>query len=69
MQFQPEKQNEFSLRGANWPVTQTFHFLYEEECVMPHLRVRDEFINEVTVLYQLGQNGERDIHNPKSYIY
>ena len=36
---------------------------------MPHLRVRDEFINEVTVLYQLGQNGERDICNQKSYLY
>ena len=68
MQFQPERQNEFSLRGANWPVTQTFHFLCEEERVILHLRVRDEFINEVTVLYQPGQNGERDIRNQKSYL-
>ena len=37
--------------------------------VMPHLCGRDEFINEVTFLYQLGQNGERDICNQKSYLY
>ena len=49
-------------------MTQTFHFLCEEERVILHLRVRDEFINEVTVLYQPGQNGERDIRNQKSYL-